>query len=365
MQGMAAIVLLWRLLPGIRRAPAVAPADAMEDTSVTVLVPTLNEAERLTPCLRGLRRQGPPLLEVIIVDSGSTDGTAALVADVARGDARVRLVLDPPRDPGWIGKVWALQYGLSLARGEWILGVDADTEANAGMVAAVVHAARTHRLGLVSFSPMFAGQSAGERLLQPSLLASLVYRTGAPEPLPAAERLLANGQCFLVRRDVLLAHGGYAAARASFADDVTLARHLARAGVRCGFLDGRRLFRVRSYRSAGEMWREWGRSVDLSDATSPLRQRLELLLLLMVQGLPLPLLVAGMFARWPAGLIGVNALLMMLRLVVLFTTAPSYEVRGISYYASWVTDPAAWLRVAISTFRRPVRWRGRTYDGLA
>jgi dolichol-phosphate mannosyltransferase len=365
MQGIAAVILLLRLLPGIRREPAVAPAEPIEDTSVTVLVPTLNEAERLTPCLRGLGRQGPPLMEVIVVDSGSTDGTPALVDAAARDDARVRLAHDPPRDPGWIGKVWALQHGLSLARGEWILGVDADTEANAGMVAGVVHAARTHSLELVSFSPMFAEQTAGERLLQPSLLASLVYRTGAPEPLPAAERLLANGQCFLVRRDVLLAHGGYAAARASFADDVTLARHLASAGVRCGFLDGRRLFRVRSYRSAGEMWREWGRSVDLSDATSRLRQRIELLFLLLVQGLPLPVLVVAMFAQLPAWLIDVNALLVGMRIVVLFATARSYEVRGVPYYASWLTDPAAWLRIAISTFRRPVRWRGRTYDSLA
>lgn len=365
MQGVAAVVLLRRLLPGMRRAPAVAPADAIDNTSVTVLVPTLNEAERLTPCLQGLARQGPPLVEVIVVDSDSTDGTADLVTDASRADPRVRLERDPPREPGWIGKVWALQHGLSLARGEWILGLDADTEANAGMVAGVVRAAQAHNLGLVSFSPMFAGQTSGERLLQPSLLASLIYRTGVPGPSPDPERLLANGQCFLVRRAVLLAHGGYAAARASFADDVTLARHLARAGVRCGFLDGRRVFRVRSYRSAGEMWREWGRSVDLADATSALQQRVDLLFLLLVQGLPLPMLVAAIFTPLPAGLIGVNALLMSMRLVVLLATAMSYEARGIPYYASWLTDPAAWLRVAISTFRRPVRWRGRTYENLA
>src|SRR5688500_3337665 len=217
-QGAAVIVLLWRLLPGIRRPPPVRPAVPGHDSSVSVILPTLNEAERLGPCLAGLSRQGAPLTEVIVVDSGSVDGTQALVADVARTDRRFRLEADPPLPAGWVGKVWALQHGLSTARGEWVLGVDADTEPNDGMVAGVVAAATERGLELVSFSPMFAGQTPAERFLQPALLTTLIYRTGAPGARSPHGRLLANGQCFLARRDTLLAHGGYTAARDSFAD---------------------------------------------------------------------------------------------------------------------------------------------------
>ena len=260
-------MLLRRLLPGLKRPPAVSPQAApITDTTVSVIVPTRNEAKRLSPCLAGLARQPLPLVEIIVVDSASTDGTDGLVLEAARRDARIRLEPDPPLPPGWVGKVWALQHGLSLAHGEWILGVDADTEPNDGMVGGVLQAARAGGYDLVSFAPRFAGQSAGERWLQPALLTSLVYRTGAPGTSDDPERLLANGQCFLVRRSLLLQHGGYEVARDSFADDVRLARHFARLGARCGFLDGRMLYRVRSYRSAGEMWREWGRSIDLADA---------------------------------------------------------------------------------------------------
>lgn len=361
------MVLLWRLFPGMRRLPPVPPHPAgLADTTVSVIVPTLNEAQRLGPCLDGLRRQGQPLREVIVVDSGSTDGTPELVRQAASQDPRIRLVNDPPLPPGWIGKVWALQHGLSLARGEWVLGVDADTEPNPGMVAGVVSAARQHGLDLVSFGPTFAGQSAGERWLQPSLLVSLVYRTGAPSARPSPTRLLANGQCFLVRRDTLAAHGGYAPSRASFADDVFLARHYARAGVRCGFLDGRRLYRVRAYRSAGEMWREWGRSVDLGDVTSRGRQLLEVLFLALVQGLPLPFLLgvlAGL-VQAPVPLVQLNAGLLAMRIGLLFALAPSYERRGLPFALSWLTDPAAVFRVALSSARRPSSWRGRTYSGI-
>jgi dolichol-phosphate mannosyltransferase len=193
---------------------------------------------------------------------------------------------------------------------------------------------------------------------------TLVYRTGAPEPSPAPDRLLANGQCFLVRRAVLLEHGGYAAARASFADDVFLARHYARRGVRCGFLDGSRLYRVRAYRSAREMWREWGRSIDLADTTTRSRQLFDVLFLMLVQAAPLLVLAWRVVEPLPWPLVAINLLLMSVRLSLVGAVAGSYETRGLPYALSWLADPAAVFRVAWSTFRRPVSWRGRAYRDL-
>jgi dolichol-phosphate mannosyltransferase len=329
-----------------------------------VVIPTLNEANRLEPCLRGLSRQDTPVSEIIVVDSGSTDGTRELVEAASRGDARLRLVSDPPLPPDWIGKVWALQHGLSVARGEWILNMDADTEANEGAVAAIVGAALTHQLDLVSFAPRFAGQTAAERWLQPALLVTLVFRFGAPGPTPRPGQLLANGQCFLVRRDTLLGHGGYAAARTSFADDVMLARWYAERGVRCGFLDGSRLYRVRAYRSAREMWREWGRSVDLSDTVSRRRRWMDLLFLTLVQGMPLPLTglaAAGLLGPSFVPLLWINPFLVVIRLLVMKELAGSYERRGMAWWLSFLADPVAIVRIVLSMIRRPVEWRGRTY----
>lgn len=366
-QAIAAVVLLRRLLPGLRRLPPVAPrAEGMTGTTVTVLVPTLNEAQRLRPCLEGLQRQGPPLDEVIVVDSGSTDGTPSIAAEAALRDPRIRLVSDPPLPDGWIGKVWALQHGLSVARGEWILGVDADTEANTGMVAGVVAAAEAHGLDVVSFGPMFSGQSAAERLLQPALLATLVYRFGAPSA-ERTDRVLANGQCFLARRSVLEAHGGYSAGRASFADDVALANHLVRCGARVGFLDGSRLYRVRAYRSAREMWREWGRSVDLSDTVGVVRRWGDIALIVLTMALPVPLLVGvwlGLIPSLAPAHAALTGMLVALRLTVHVALAPSYERRGITWWLSWLMDPLAAGRIIQSALIRPTTWRGRRYETL-
>jgi dolichol-phosphate mannosyltransferase len=264
--------------------------------------------------------------------------------------------------------MWALQHGLSLARGEWVLGVDADTEGEAGMVAGVVAAAMSAGLDVVSFSPRFADQTAGEQWLQPSMLLTLVYRFGAPAPHTAPDRVMANGQCFLARRNVLERHGGFAPARASFSDDVTLARHLARAGVRVGFLDGSRLYRVRSYVSLGEMWREWGRSFDLRDATSPAKHWADVVYILLVQGTPLAVLAAALlspaFAAAPAAraLVWLNAALFTIRVLMTFGIAGAYERRSLGFWLSPLSDPLAALRLVLSSLRRPNAWRGRRYD---
>jgi dolichol-phosphate mannosyltransferase len=215
------------------------------------------------------------------------------------------------------------------------------------------------------------------------MLATLVYRVGAAgDGAQDPERVMANGQCFLARREVLERHGGYAPARQSWCDDVTLARHLARRGHRVGFLDGSRLYRVRSYASAAEAWREWGRSFDLTDASRPWRQYLDVVTVTLAQGLPLPLLAAlavlhaagavdlgASLATLGAGRPDVPALLLVLngallgmRLGLLSALRGSYDRRGLPFWLSPLADPLAVTRLWLSTVRRPRAWRGRTFD---
>lgn len=65
---------------------------------VTIIVPALNEAQYILPCLASLQAQrGCDVLEIIVADGGSSDGTQALVLAQAAADPRIRLIDNPGR----------------------------------------------------------------------------------------------------------------------------------------------------------------------------------------------------------------------------------------------------------------------------
>lgn len=371
-QAAALIVLSRRLSRGRHALPPAEPlAEGLDDTTVSVVVPTRNEAGRVGPCLEGLHAQGAPLVEVIVVDSRSTDATPAMVDAMAARDPRFRRITDPPLPSGCVGRPWAIAAGCAQARGEWILVVDADVAPRAGMVAGVVAAARRHALDAVSFAPRIVAPSAGARWLQPAFLATLVYRFGPPTVDATAERAVANGQCLLARRAVLEAAGGYGIVRESYCDDVRIVRHLAAANARVGFVDGPALLDVEMYPTAAATWRGWPRSLNMRDATPLAWRWLDALFLVAAQALPLPMLVllatGAVAGPRPIvlGLALVNAALLGWRLLLLAASAHSFARRGIAYWLAPLADLAAVARVVETTASRSREWRGAARPELA
>jgi dolichol-phosphate mannosyltransferase len=361
-------VLLSRLSSAPRRIPALQPVTTAETLPVTVVIPTLNEVLRLPTCLAGLQDQ--PVKEVLVVDSNSQDGTRELVQNLAEDfPVPLRLITDPPLPPDWIGRPWALHHGFlnSSPDSQWILGLDADTLPQPGLVASLIQTAENMHLDMLSLSPRFILKTAGEQWLQPALLVTLVYRfgaTGDPQQFQS-DRIMANGQCLLIRRQWLETIGGYSLAKSSFCDDVTLVRASAERGAKVAFLDGKHLLQVRMYTSFWETWTEWGRSLDLKDASTPSQTWFDCLLLLAVQGLPLPLVLGllafpteGIFYNW---LLGINTSLLLVRWLLPIGIRDSYTEVGLWFWLSPLADPLAVLRIWLSALTRPKRWRGREY----
>ena len=101
-----------------------APASWTSDETVSVIVPVLNEIDRLGPCLAGLIAQGQEVAEILVVDGGSVDGTQALVDGYARRDQRIRLIDASPVPPGRNGKAHGLHVGSCRDCGPVAMGVD-------------------------------------------------------------------------------------------------------------------------------------------------------------------------------------------------------------------------------------------------
>ncbi|WKT80012.1 glycosyltransferase family 2 protein [Thermosynechococcus sp. PP45] len=372
-----AAVLIARLGSGWRRPTPLTPQPSRPENlaKVSIVVPTLNEAQRLQPCLEGLMRQGYEVREILIVDSHSQDGTAEIVHAAQHRDPRLRLEFDPPLPPGWVGRPWALHTGFCRAHpdSEWILGIDADTQPQPGLVASLLATAEQEQLDLISLSPRFILKTGGEWWLQPALLLTLIYRFGAARAVETQpKRILANGQCLLIRRSRLEAMGGYQVAASSFCDDVTLVRAAAARGARVAFRDGSKVLKVRMYEGMAETWREWGRSLDLKDATPAAQLWGDAYFLWAVQGLPLPLLILGLMAlamttpTLPLEMATLlNGLLVLIRCGMTLAIAPVYDWQtGQGHWLFWLSplaDPLAALRITLSSWQRPKQWRGRIY----
>lgn len=90
-------------------------------TKFTVIIPAYNAAKTLGRCLDSLLSQGREDVCILLIDDGSTDGTAAVAGDYCRRSPLVQYVRQPNG-----GVSAARNHGLALARSEFVSFVDSD-----------------------------------------------------------------------------------------------------------------------------------------------------------------------------------------------------------------------------------------------
>jgi dolichol-phosphate mannosyltransferase len=334
-----------------------------DEERISVIVPVLNECNRLAPCLEGLISQGTEVAEIVVVDGGSDDGTQQLVCTYAMRDPRVRLVDASPIPSNWNGKAWGLQVGLRSAHpdSKWILTVDADARPDTRLTRALLGRAKRGELSALSIATLQEIDGIGEGLLHPSLLTTLVYRFGIPgKVFRRVSEVQANGQCFLFSRDALEACGGFLETRHSICEDVTIARTLVARGHCVGFYEAGDLVSVRMYTGWRDAWRNWTRSLPMHDQYSGINTLLGWLEVTLVQALPLPLFLSLVIVRGqPNRLMTLNGVLVAVRIGVLFGTARAYRRRPWSYWLSPLCDVPVAIQLARSALQRRHIWRGR------
>lgn len=350
-------------LRAFRRAPA-----AGLPRSVSVLVPARNEAVAIPRLMRDVLASRDIDLELVVLDDESTDGTGAIVAQLAQHDPRVRLVRGAPLPAGWCGKQHACAMLADHARHDTLVFLDVDVSLTPEALARGVAFLDASGADLVSGFPRQQTGSLLEWLLLPLIHFVLLGF------LPLAQSRATNaigmaagcGQWFITRREAYRRAGGHAAIRASLHDGVMLPRAYRRAGLRSDIFDAADIASCRMYTRSLEVWK--GLAKNATEGIGSPATIVPFTILLAGGGiLPLVLLGIGLGTGWrgwsvwavvavatAVGLMYLPRLVAVCRFRQSLSSALAHPL-GITVFLAiqWVALVRRWLGLKTS-------WRGRS-----
>ncbi len=353
-----------------RRLPPA--ADSVDSgPALSVLIPARNEEANIGATLDAILASRGVEFEVVVLDDASTDRTAALVAERAARDPRVRLEVAPPLPAGWCGKQHACWQLARHARHPLLVFLDADVRLAPDALVRMRAFMLRRGAALASGVPRQELVTFSERLLLP--LIHFVLLGYLPMFAMRWFRWSAFGagcgQLFIARAEAYRACGGHDRIRATLHDGVKLPKVFRRAGFMTDLFDATDLATCRMYRSNAETWRGLAKNATeglaAPGAIGPMT-----LLLAGGQVLPLALLMTASCAltgeglRAALGALGCAYLPRLLGVVWFRHPLGSALLHPLGVLALLLIQ---WAALVQHLLGRPATWKGRSYgpDSLA
>jgi cellulose synthase/poly-beta-1,6-N-acetylglucosamine synthase-like glycosyltransferase/peptidoglycan/xylan/chitin deacetylase (PgdA/CDA1 family)/spore germination protein YaaH len=216
---------LWQRARGRR----MHPGGAEWPGPVAVIVPAYNESKVIVRTVNALLDSDRAALDILVVDDGSTDGTADIVEDAFRTVPHVRVLRKPNG-----GKAAALNYGLRRTDAPIVVALDADTIFDPETVSRLVQAFRSPRVGAAA-----GNAKVGNRINLLTRWQALEYITSQNLERRAFDSLngitVVPGAVGAWRRDLVLEAGGFN--DDTLAEDADLTMRILRGGYEIVYQD--------------------------------------------------------------------------------------------------------------------------------
>ena len=237
------------------------PPTSEGEPRVSIIVPARNEEQDIGATLQQLLALDYSNYEIIAVNDRSTDGTGAIMDEVAvsaeslcsadtlvrapatsamQGVAdrsvrptRLKVIHISELPPGWLGKTHAMWTAAKQATGDWLLFTDADVLFKPDSLRRVVSYAYAEKADHVVLFPRMLMEHPGERMMIAFFQALFVFGHRPWKVAdPDAQDHMGVGAFNMVRRSVYDAVGTYQALRMEVLDDMKLGKVVKNAGYR-------------------------------------------------------------------------------------------------------------------------------------
>ncbi len=331
--------------------------------SLSVIVPACNEGDTLEAAAATLLEQDYPGLEIILINDRSDDETGKVVDRIAARDERVRPLHIEELPEGWLGKVHALDRGVSMASGKWMLMTDADVhyprpDSLRRFIAYAEHEGLDHLAAAPDMWPCgWLIDAAVSTFLRAGLAAGRLWKVNDPE----SDAFIGVGAFNLIRRSAYDKTRGFEWLRLEVVDDLGLGMMMKRSGGRSHVVNGTGLVGLRWYRSMGEM--ALGAEKGYASVGGCRFWRMAAIAAIST-GLELaPLVALGPWRIAGVRLAGVAMVLFWITSVIFChrwarrPMAPAMLAPVIAVVSAWVLIRAGWLGMR----RGGVLWRGTLY----
>ena len=352
-----------------------APPPAVGAPLISICIPARNEENNIRSCVESALAQDYPNLEVIVLDDRSTDATPEILRQLTAQNDMLKTISGSDLPTGWAGKPHALFQASTVARGEWLCFVDADTFlAPQAISSCYAKTVETKADLFTTMNQQILG-SFWEKVVMPLVMTALSVGF-SPRKVndPSRRDAVANGQFIMIKRTVYDSIGGHEKVKHQIVEDKAIAEQVKGHGYGLIVADGMNVICTRMYTSLETMWEGWTKNIYLGLRDQPA------MLMLGAFGALLALIAALFLPVWPAlgafwylmggGWLAIGVIIQSLTVwgFLLYARAKVAIKMNISAWYAWTTPLGAGVFAAMmlaSAWKvisgQGVTWRGRKY----
>ena len=223
------------------------PKKELADPVISILIPARNEEKNILRLLKSIDQQDfSGSIEILVLDDHSDDRTREIVLEFSKSSGypvRIHEGKDKPDD--WLGKNWACHQLSSLAQGNVLVFLDADTWLAPSFLRGMLYRMSSFKLDFLTVWPHQVMNSIIEKSVISTVYATIVmylptlYSFKAPPWIPTqflkmkAKPLFASacGQCMVFTKKCYNEIGGHQGVKMEVVEDMKLAKRVVSSGM--------------------------------------------------------------------------------------------------------------------------------------